>query len=77
MKIANHRLSRSVLSVALGLCLASAVHGQSVTGSIFGSAPAQEGTTVVVKNLETGLTRTLAVDSSGRYRVPSLPVGRY
>ncbi len=77
MKIANHRLSRSVLSVALGLCLASAVHGQSVTGSIFGSAPAQEGTTVVVKNLETGLTRTLPVDSSGRYRVPSLPVGRY
>lgn len=39
MKIANHRLSRSVLSVALGLCLASAAQGQSVTGSIFGSAP--------------------------------------
>jgi len=67
-------LKRSALTVALGLCFAGGVQAQSTTGSIYGTAG--EGSTVVVKN-DAGLTRTVAVDASGRYTITSLPVGSY
>jgi hypothetical protein len=67
-------LKRSALTVALGLCFAGGVHAQSTTGSIYGDA--SEGSTVVVKN-DSGLTRTVTVDSTGHYNVTSLPVGNY
>jgi len=35
------------------------------------------GGTVNVKNLETGLARTLVTDDAGRYEAPALPVGAY
>jgi len=67
-------LKRSALTVALGLCFAGGVQAQSTTGSIYGTA--SEGSTVVIKN-DSGLTRTVAVDASGRYTITSLPVGAY
>ncbi|WP_205744213.1 carboxypeptidase-like regulatory domain-containing protein, partial [Enterobacter roggenkampii] len=51
-----------------------AAAAQSTTGSLFGNAPA--GTTIVVQS-DTGLTRSATVDSSGRYNLGSLPVGKY
>lgn len=70
-------LRRTTLCIALGMCFAGAVQAQSVTGSIFGVAPAEPGTTVVIQNLDTGQTRTLNVDSNGRYRASDLPGGNY
>ncbi len=35
------------------------------------------GGTIKVKNLETGLARTLVTDEAGRYEAPALPVGEY
>jgi len=70
-------LHRAALTVALGGCLASVAHAQSVTGSIFGQAPAGPDTTVVIRSLDTGVTRTLSVDAQGRYRATDLPNGRY
>jgi len=70
-------LRRAALAVALSGCLASVAHAQSVTGSIFGQVPASPGTTVVIRSLETGVTRTLSVDAQGRYRAGDLPNGRY
>jgi outer membrane receptor protein involved in Fe transport len=71
-------LKRSALAVALGVCFAGGVSAQSnITGSIFGQAPGAAGATVVVENLDSGLTRTIAVDGEGRYRLTSLPNGRY
>lgn len=71
-------LKRTALAVALGMCFAGAVDAQSnITGTIFGQVPAQAGTTVVIENLDTGLSRTIQADAQGRYRATSLPNGRY
>lgn len=78
MKFKSRTLRRATLCVALGLSLASTAYAQSnITGSIFGQANAEPGTTVVIENTDTGLTRTISVDSSGRYRASSLPNGNY
>jgi len=68
---------RAALTVALAGCLAGVAHAQSVTGSIFGQAPTGANTTVVIRSLDTGFTRTLSVDAQGRYRASELPNGRY
>lgn len=52
------------------------------SGSIGGSLSDETrvpvaGGTIQVKNLETGLIRTLATDESGHYEAPELPVGAY
>ena len=77
----SHRnIRRTVLSIALGACLASfaavdpALAAQD-DGSIVGRAPA--GATVTARNEETGLTRTVTADADGSYRFPFLPVGEY
>ncbi|WP_428820203.1 TonB-dependent receptor [Microbulbifer sp. MCCC 1A16149] len=62
------------MSIALGMCVAGGAYAQSTTGSIHGSAP--EGATVVIKN-NSGFSRSVTVDASGRYSVGSLPVGNY
>ncbi|TBR13213.1 MAG: carboxypeptidase regulatory-like domain-containing protein, partial [Lysobacter sp.] len=68
---------RSALTFALGMCISSVAMAQSnAAGSIFGSA-AQPGSTVVIENVDTGLTRTLQVDGSGRFSATSLPTGQY
>ena len=67
-------LKRSALTVALGLCFAGGVQAQSTSGTIFGKA--EPGQTVTIVS-DTGLTRTITVDASGRYSAPSLPAGRY
>jgi hypothetical protein len=76
MKKQHMKLRHATLSVALGLCIASSAYAQSsVTGSIFGAGEA--GGTVSVQNMDTGVSRTIAVDKNGRYRVTDLPNGRY
>lgn len=77
-KSLHRRLKRTALALSLGMCFASGVYAQSnITGSIFGQAPAAAGSTIVVQNLDSGMTRTIPVDADGRYRVTSLPNGRY
>ena len=63
--------------MTIGMCSVSgAVMAQSnVTGSIFGSVNPQQGTAVTVSSADTGFSRTIPVDSSGRYRFSSLPPG--
>lgn len=74
-----HRPRLTALALALGLTFASAgVLAQSnASGVIFGHLAQPEGATVRIQNLDTGLTRELGVDSQGRYRAGSLPIGRY
>lgn len=83
--MSNRSLRRSALSVALGLCLASllplaqaASNDGSLTGRVAGSGgQAVAGASVVVRNTETGLTRSVRADANGEYRFPFLPIGRY
>src|SRR5688500_16286277 len=43
-------LKRSALTVALGLCVASGVHAQSTTGSIYGTVPGDGNASIVISN---------------------------
>lgn len=72
------RLRKSVLNVALGLCLTSLAapgFAQAVTGAVAGRANA--GETITVTNAATGQNRTVTVGKDGSYRVAQLPPGDY
>ncbi|MFT4247740.1 MAG: TonB-dependent receptor [Pseudomonas sp.] len=73
----RHTFKRTALAVILATCIAQgAVQAQSTTGSIYGTAPAEPGLSVVITS-QTGLSRTITVDGNGRYNLSSLPVGTY
>jgi len=68
-------MKRSALTIALGLCFAGGVQAQSSVGSIFGETTSNA--TVQIQNLDTGATRQIAADASGRFNFPQLAPGRY
>ena len=73
--------------VALGFLIGASffprlLAAQAVTGTILGtitdsSGAVMPGTTVTLRNIGTGLTRTVTTDAAGEYTVPSLPTGKY
>ena len=74
---------RQVLLVA-GIILSAVLfaYGQVTTGTISGSVTdstgaALPGAKIVIQNEETGATRAVQADSSGRYTAPSLGLGKY
>lgn len=70
------RLRHTALAIALGMSITGIAMAQSRSaGTIFGNAEA--GSVITVKSKDTGLTRTLTADSSGRYRAAELPIGTY
>jgi hypothetical protein len=72
-----------ILLASLVVCLATgSAYAQVTTATIFGVVEDQSqgvlpGATVIVRNVETGVARTVATDAEGRYRVPNLAVGSY
>ena len=75
-KIRNPGWRHTALALALSMSLGGVAMAQSTTGSIFGQAPAAAGETVMASNTS-GLTREVAVDSSGRFQISNVPVGTY
>jgi hypothetical protein len=74
------RLTLGILLAAVAL--ASPAAAQEQTGAIQGVVKDTQGgvlpgVTVEVKNLATGAVQTVVTDPQGRYRVPSMPPGRY
>ena len=66
------------LVILFGVKLAGAQVTASVSGRVEdASGAAVPGTTVTVRNLETGTSRLVSSDDAGRYRALSLPVGHY
>ena len=70
------------LSLLLALTLSSAAGAQVVGASVAGTVRDQTGAvlpgaSVTITNIETGAKRTAVSDESGRYAVPSIPVGLY
>src|SRR6266481_2964386 len=62
--------------------IAGIAWGQVTTGTISGTVKDSTGavlpgTMVVILNDETGISRTLQTDASGRYSAPSLSLGHY
>ncbi|MFD1620539.1 TonB-dependent receptor [Thalassotalea marina] len=66
-------LTAIAISASLGLTLPAMADNTS--GSIYGVS--QAGSTVTIKNQETGLTRTLTVGSDGRFNFSRVPTGNY
>jgi outer membrane receptor protein involved in Fe transport len=67
---------RSV-AAAVALAISGVAMAQSnAVGSIFGSS-GEAGGTVVITNTATGVSRSVSVDSNGRFQIPALPVGTY
>ena len=76
--MSNRCLRKSVLSIAMGLCLSSLaapVLAQSATGAVAGRA--SSGDQVTVTNSATGLSRSVTVGADGVYRLRQLPPGDY
>jgi hypothetical protein len=75
----TRNMRKSVLCMAMGLCLSSLAAGpvlaQSATGSVTGQATA--GAQVTITNPDTGFSRTVTAAADGSYRIPFVPVGTY
>src|SRR5258705_4648242 len=74
--------SALVALAATVLLLGSAVNAQTFRGAILGtvtdsSGAAIAGAAVAVKNVNTGLSRTVSTSEDGTYSVPELPIGTY
>lgn len=76
-------MARRLLTVSFLLAIAVApAAAQITTGTILGTVKDPSGAVVpqariVVRNLETGLTRTITTNASGAYILPELPLGHY
>ena len=73
------RVARLFIAMSL---LTGSLAAQAVTGTLLGtitdtSGAVMPGASVTLKNVNTGLTRTLVTDAAGEYTAPSLPTGKY
>lgn len=80
--IGSRRASVLALSVIMGFILAVPAAAQLTTGNIVGNLvddtrASLPGVAVTIKNVDTGLTRTLFTDRQGRFEAPNLPGGTY
>lgn len=65
------------LFLGSGVALAQVVTG-TISGTVSDSTGAVvPGATVTVRNVETGISRTVTTDAAGRYRAPQLGLGNY
>ena len=68
----------ALVTFAGALTAQAQIVGANLNGSVHdASGTSVSGATVVVRQVETGATRTLATDSEGRFFAPSVPVGPY
>lgn len=80
--IGSRGASVLALSVIMGFILAVPAAAQLTTGNIVGNLvddtkASLPGAAVTIKNVDTGLTRTLFTDRQGRFEAPNLPGGTY
>ena len=76
----GRKLFQAVLVCILGFAGISLA--QVTTGTIFGTitdatGAVVPGATISVRNVDTGISRTVQTDAAGRYRAPQLALGNY
>src|SRR5260370_42677409 len=67
---------------SLALFAGTSTFAQTFRGTILGSVTdssgsAVPGATVTIKNMDTGLVRTVTTSDDGSYAAPDLPIGHY
>ncbi|HET7108326.1 MAG TPA: TonB-dependent receptor [Candidatus Acidoferrum sp.] len=72
----------ALVAFALTLFAGTSAFAQTFRGTILGSVTdssgaAVPGATVTIKNLDTGLVRTVTTSDDGSYSAPELPIGNY
>jgi hypothetical protein len=72
----------ALVAFALTLFAGTSTFAQTFRGTILGSVTdssgaAVPGATVTIKNLDTGLVRTVSTSDDGSYAAPELPIGNY
>jgi hypothetical protein len=55
----------------------AAMAQSNASGNVYGKVTPGSATSVVVKNIDTNQTRTVAVDAAGTFTATALPIGRY
>ena len=76
----DHRAVTTQLAVLLLIIGAAPLFAQSsatIVGVVRDSGGVLPGATVTVRNVDTGLTRSVPTGGDGAYRFPALPVGPY
>jgi hypothetical protein len=73
---------RVPVALLLASLAASPVLAQFNAGTIMGTVTDEQhgmvvGASVTVRNVDTGLSRTVTTDNAGRFRMPNLPPGNY
>src|SRR5258706_8459811 len=64
--------------LAFGLTVSAQTFRGTILGTVTDSSGASvAGATVIIKNTDTGLTRTVTTSDDGSYSVPELPIGNY
>ena len=71
----SHRKLIHAAVAALALFVAGAAVAQSSVAAIQGKA--NPGDVVIIQNVDTGFTREVKVDDSGRYKLRNLPTGTF
>ncbi|QUN06307.1 TonB-dependent receptor [Shewanella yunxiaonensis] len=67
----------ALFAISIPVFAASNTDG-SIQGAVITTADAPLGNAnIVIKNKDTGLTRSVSADASGKYRIPRLPIGTY
>ncbi len=71
-----------LLVATISLLSGSAASAQTFRGTILGTVTdstgaAITGAAVAIKNVDTGLARTVSTSEDGTYSVPELPIGTY
>jgi hypothetical protein len=70
--IFKHSVTAAAVAVSLGLAVPAMAN---TTGSIYGQA--KEGAVITFKNQNTGLSRQITIDESGRFNFNGVPPGSY
>ncbi|MET1256826.1 TonB-dependent receptor [Aliikangiella maris] len=79
MIINNKGFRRSLIAAAIAASFMSGVQAANNTSNIVGTIITNTGSdySISVKDVNTGRTRTIAIDADGSYRFSALPVGEY
>ena len=78
MKVQTFLWTCGVCVILQGVLSLAQVTGGSISGTVTDSTGAViPGTTVTVRNVETGITRIISTDAQGRYTAPQLGLGMY